>query len=70
MVDKLSKGKSWYNDEDMAATKVIATVLKEKGFTNAKALRVPQFKVTPGRVEVWFSAKKFKYSLRFSLCER
>lgn len=47
----------YFNDEDRAAAEVIATVLKDKGFTNAKALRVPQFKVTPGSIEVWFSAQ-------------
>ena len=46
----------YFNDEDKMAADIIASVLKEKGFIDANAYRVPQYKVTPGSVEVWFSA--------------
>lgn len=46
----------YFNNEDEKAARAIESVLQENGFTDTNAFPVPQYKVTPGSLEVWFSS--------------
>lgn len=46
----------YFNDEDKAIAETIASILKEKGISDAYTYHVSQFKVRPGSLEIWFSA--------------
>lgn len=46
----------YFNEGDKPIAEAIASILKEKGVADAYAYHVPQFKVKPGSLEVWFAA--------------
>ena len=46
----------YFNAEDKSAAESIALLLRKNGIADAYAKNVTRFKVTPGSLEVWFSA--------------
>lgn len=47
----------YFNDVDKPVADSIATLLSKNGLEGARSYRVGQYSVTPGNLEVWFSAE-------------